>query len=126
MRPALLLPFLAACHPDPLGDGTPAITILEPAEGDVVCGAPLHVELDVQNFELVAFDAPEKVGTGHVDCSLNGQVVNMTTDTTFDLPDREDGEYRLQVDLVNSDHTPIEPYVGQTVYFTIDAAACGS
>jgi hypothetical protein len=128
MRASILL-SLAACSGDPSDkpDGPPSIAFVAPTEGAVVCGDPLHVELEVRSFDLVApgdeeGELPE--GAGHVDLTLNGQVVNMTAETVFDLPAVEAGEYQLRAELVNADHSPIEPYVGVTVYFTVDEAAC--
>ena len=127
MRAYVLLLSSVACsgEPDPK-EGPPAVAFLAPVDGSTTCGDPLHVELDVQNFELVEpgqeeGDLPE--GTGHVDLTLNGQVVNMTAETAFDLS-VEPGEYQLRAELVNADHSPIDPYVGATIYFTVDDAAC--
>lgn len=127
MRGPLLSVVLVACSGDPsTPKGPPALGIVAPADGATVCGSPLHVELDVRNFDLVEpgdeeGELPE--GAGHVDLTLNGQVVNMTAETAFDL-DVEPGEYQLRAELVNADHSAIEPYVGSTVYFTVDEAAC--
>lgn len=130
MRRPLLVLSLVACtgepEPEP-NDAPPTLAILAPSEGEVVCGDPLHVELEVENFDLVAPGEEEGVlpeDAGHVDLTLNGQVVNMTAETVFDLIAIDAGEYQLRAELVKADHSPIEPYVGVTVYFTVDEAAC--
>ena len=127
MRAYVLLLSFVACsgEPEPEG-GPPALEFLAPVDGSTTCGDPLHVVLDVQSFELVEpgqeeGELPE--GTGHVDLTLNGQVVNMTAETEFDLS-AEPGEYQLRAELVNADHSPIDPYVGATIYFTVDPATC--
>ncbi|MEQ1503571.1 MAG: hypothetical protein ABMB14_15140 [Myxococcota bacterium] len=125
-----LLSCVVACDPGPSeADGPPSLAFVAPTDGGVVCGSPLEIVLDVQNFELVdpyGDEADAEPGTGHVDLSLNGQVVNMTSDTSFTLPDIVPGEYQLRAELVNADHTSIEPYTGQTIYFEVDASACGT
>lgn len=108
--------------------GDPAITILEPVDGAVVCGAPLGVVTEVSGIELVQpYDDPEEAvpGTGHVDVSLNGQDAAMGGEETVEIPAVDDGQYQLKVELSNADHTPVEPYAGDFVYITVSADACG-
>ena len=118
-------PLLCACHAGASGD--PSIAILAPKDGAVVCGSPLDVEVRVDGLELVApvpDPADAEPGTGHVDVMLNGQDVAMVWETTIRVPDVEDGEYQLRVELSNADHTPVEPYAGALVYVDVSEAAC--
>lgn len=114
----MLLVLLMGCSKD---SPMPSIAFLTPLDGDRVCGLPLEVDIDVQNFAL---GSEEVDGLGHIDFSLNGQEVTMTHSTTFSLPDVDDGLYQLQAELVRSDHTSIEPYTGETIYVTVDNALC--
>ena len=51
---------LLACDGGPVDDGAPKVVILEPQDGDVVCGTPLHVETEVSGIELVdPYDPPD-------------------------------------------------------------------
>ncbi len=118
--------WLIACRPvDP---ASPSLVIVSPADGSTVCGVPMHVELDVQDFTLVPLSdgADVEPGTGHVDVYLNGQAATMSEALSFDIPDVTPGAWQLRAELVNADHTAIEPYVGDLIYVTVEAAACGS
>jgi hypothetical protein len=120
----MLLALLFGCPSGPEGD--PSLVILTPEDGSTVCGDPLHVEVQVENFELVPLvegEEPEP-GTGHVDVWLNGQSAGMTELEAFDLEGVEPGEYQLRADLVLADHETLDPYVGDFVYVTVDPAAC--
>ena len=120
-----MLEFLAiagwlgcAVEPEPLGDAS--LSFVSPVDGATVSGDPLVVEIDVENFELVPLDEPAADGTGHVDVTLNGQDAAMSTEPVFSINAVADGLYQLQAQLVNTDHTAIEPYAGHTIYITVE------
>jgi hypothetical protein len=117
--------WLVGC---PAEEGAPALLIAAPVDGTVVCGSPLHVELEVTDFVLVPLTDGTDVepGTGHVDVYLNGQPATMVEALSFDLPEVAPGAWQLRAELVNADHTAIDPYVGDLVYVTVDPDACGS
>jgi hypothetical protein len=105
----------------------PTITLVQPADGSVVCGTPLEVVTEVAGIELVepGGDAEDALpGTGHVDVSLNGQDAAMGGEESIVIEGVADGEYQLKVELSNADHTPVEPYAGDLVYITVSSAAC--
>lgn len=118
--------FLWLACDDP--SGPPSLEIVTPEDGATVCGDPLHVELDVRNFELqdpyADPDAPPSATAGHVDLFLNGQSVSMVGATESDIPGVKDGEYRLSANLANADHTAVDPFVGDFLFITVDASAC--
>lgn len=107
------------------GDPVPRVEIVEPQDGAVVCGAPLVVRVAVEDFELVPLaagtDPPD--GAGHVDVFVNGQSAAMGGETVFRIA-LEDGEIQLRAELVNANHTSLDPYAGDTIYVTVDAASC--
>ena len=93
----LALTFLA-CDGGAVGGGPPQITILEPTDGDVVCGTPLHVETEVSGIELVdPYDPPDppRPGTGHLDLMLNGQDALMSDQEIVDFVVARYGEFVL-------------------------------
>lgn len=125
----LLLLFLMGCAGDDSrnGGGDPFIELLSPTEGEVVCGTPLYVEVDVANIELVApvdDSSQAKPGTGHVDITLNGQDAAMVWEVETDLADVADGEWQLKVELSYADHTPVIPYAGDLAYITVSKEVC--
>lgn len=116
-----MLPWLFALA---CADGTPTVTITAPVEDAVVCGSPLVIVLDITDFVLEAPGGDVRPGAGHCDLSLNGQDVAMTAETTVDVADVADGLYQITAELVNADHTAIDPNAGDTVYATVSDAAC--
>lgn len=125
----LLIALLLACTAggDSGFDGDPTLRIVTPAADQTVCGDPLLVEIEVTNFELVApVSDPDlaEPGTGHVDITLNGQDVDMIWDTQADIPGVADGAWQLKAELSNSDHSPVQPYVSDLIYITIDDERC--
>lgn len=124
MRRFFLVVVLAGCTGE--ASVPPTLEILAPADGATVCGAPLAVQLEVQDFTLVPVeDGGDPVpNEGHADVYLNGQPVMMTAEPQFELTIPEAGMYQLRVDLVRADHVALDPYVGEFVYVEVDEAAC--
>ena len=125
-----LLLLLACSGPDDsavINGGDPYIKLLSPTEGDVVCGTPLSVAVEVANIVLVApVEDPTTAepGTGHVDIALNGQDASMIWTEQTDISEVADGEWQLKVELANADHSPVDPYAGDLAYITVSAAEC--
>ena len=120
LTPLLLL---CACGAGPTGEI--ALTLLSPLDGDVVCGDPLVVSTEVENFELTN-DLDESVGdhVGHLHVFLNGQEVIQGGAETVEVNDIPGGEYQLRVELALANHDALDPYVGSTVYITVDDTLC--
>lgn len=120
--------LLLGCSSTPVDSGgPPSIRLVAPTEGNTVCGNPLRVEVEVENFQLVPpVDTGEEAepGTGHVDITLNGQDAAMAWETTTDIGGVGEGDWQLKVELSSADHTPVEPYAGQFVYITVSETAC--
>ena len=104
----------------------PQSRVASPADGSTVCGTPLAIELEIANFVLVDPSAGSEAhpGEGHVDVYLNGQSVAMNADESFEIPIVDDGAWQLRAELVNADHTAVEPYAGDVVFFTADNTLC--
>lgn len=121
----MLALLLLACAPTDDTGGAPSMVLLSPADGDVVCGSPLVVETDVENFDLTNASeelAPE--GSGHLHVYLNGQLEAQTGEETAEITDVGEGEKQLRVELGYANHEPLVPYVGTTIYITISSEAC--
>ena len=105
--------------------GDPSLTLVSPANGDVVCGSPLKVVADVANFTLTnetIEDPPPN--TGHMHVYLNGQEVAQSDQETVEINDVAEAEYQLSLDLSLADHSALDPYVGVTIYITVDNSLC--
>jgi hypothetical protein len=119
-----LSPLVGCSEGVDTGSG-PTLVILSPADGSTICGAPLRVEVAVSGMVLADPYAPvAEPGTGHLDVALNGQEVLMTDQLSFEVEDVGDGTWQLLVELSNADHTPVDPYVADTVTLTTAASAC--
>jgi hypothetical protein len=133
MRVAWLCVGLWGC-----GGASPTLLLLEPADDATVCGSPLEAMVAVTGFKLEeppGNPKEAKPGTGHVDVTLNGQDVAMVWDavregeawhTEVVIDEVDDGEYQLKAELSNGDHSAVQPYVGDFIYITVSAEACGS
>jgi len=123
----LLLSLFLACDggDDSSAEGPISLTLLSPQEGDTVCGTPLMVVTQVDNFTLTnetIEDAPSNIGHLHV--YLNGQEVSQSDQEEIPVPDVVDAPYQLKVDLALSNHQALNPYVGSVVYITVDNSLC--
>lgn len=123
----LLLGLLLGCPGSGDDSGAPSLVLVSPADGDVVCGTPFEIVTEVENFELVPVgDYGDDVdpGVGHVHAYLNGQEVANAFEEAFFISAVEDGEYQLRVELGLANHDALEPYVGTTIYLTVDNTRC--
>lgn len=123
-RSALTLPLLlSACGSGPTGEIS--LTLLSPEDGDVVCGSPLVVETEVENFELTNEPDPNAGDhVGHLHVYLNGQEVAQGGEERVEVNDVPEGEYQLRAELALANHDALDPYVGTTLYITVDDTVC--
>ncbi len=124
---ALLL--LACTGPDDSAAAStaPSLRLVSPEDGAVVCGSPLVVVTELENFRLTnetIEDPPPDLG--HLHLYLNGQEVAQAEAETIEVSDVADNAYQLSVDIAHADHSAVEPYVGATIYVTVAASACSS
>jgi hypothetical protein len=141
---------LAACgtgesptlEPPPEAEESPAATeatvgITEPADGSTVEAGSVKVSVVPENFNVVdKLGQPPVAGEGHVHYYIDvdeiptapGQpaitddasTYHAAATTTYEWPDVEAGEHKLGVQLVNNDHTPLEPAVTAEVTITVE------
>jgi hypothetical protein len=148
--PALAAAVLiaTACGGDDEGDGngattqatvgaeelTAAITNLE--NGDILEAGDIEVTLDVGDFEVVdKLGDPPVEGEGHVHFYLNAGEIPTTpgqpavtaettyhaeATTTYTWLGVRPGEHVFAVQLVNNDHTPLEPAITDEVTVTVE------
>lgn len=127
---------LGACSEEE-GTLSPTIKILEPVSGSTVCGAPLRLRLEIENYDLeepgansekAARLAPEHGDelSGHVDVYLDGVTVAMEGKTEIDISGVTEGEHQLTTELVDGEHQSLNPAVNDVVYFTVDSSTCSA
>lgn len=124
--------MLLACAGEVDSGGDPVLTLVSPLDQDVVCGAPLAIEVAVENFTLgndASDDPPDDLG--HVHPYLNGEEVGQEYKASFvvaHMPDGSDiaeGVWQLRVELARADHKAVEPYTSDKAYITVDNSKCG-
>jgi len=115
--------------------GIPQAVILQPRSGAIVPAGDVTVSVQVANFNLV-----DKLGQanasheGHIHYFLDvsppttqgqpaippvGSVWAATTDTTHTFQDVTPGFHTIWIELVNNDHTPLDPAVVTSVTITV-------
>jgi hypothetical protein len=106
-----------------LGCGPGEVLILSPAEGEVICGDPMLLELEVTGFKLVApsGDETRREGQGHLDVLLNGQEAAMIWAEEARVG-VEPGLWRLRVELSYDDHSPTGAF--DELDLTVDPEVC--
>lgn len=138
----LALPFvLVACGGDAESDAMPeeetgpgTVTIVTPMNGALITGTEINVNLSSTVPIVPAGDLTE--GTGHHHLYLNaeltaagvpvptvpGSIVHMgDASSTYTFTDVEPGEYTLIAVVADGVHVPLQPWVVDTVSFTVAA-----
>jgi hypothetical protein len=113
------------------------VQITEPAKGSTVEAGDVKVTVDPQNFNIVDKLGQDPVaGEGHVHFYFDVEEIPTTpgqpavtadastyhaaATTTYTWPDVEAGEHTFGVQLVNNNHTPLEPPVTAEVTVTVE------
>ena len=113
----------------------PGAEITTPADGSTVPAGDVQVSVSVSGFEIVnRLGEPAVEGEGHVHFYLDVSEIPTTpgqpavtaegtyhaeATTSYSWPDVQPGEHTLAVQLVNNDHTPLDPPVTAEVTVTV-------
>ena len=138
---AILVPLaLAACggsdsdtpetQPDPVAAGT--VTITSPADGSSVMGSTITVQLSSTVTIVPAGDMTAATGHHHVfldadvtasdvpiPAGVSGIIHKGDGSSEFTFEGLEPGEHRLIAVVADGAHTPLQPWVVDTVTFTV-------
>ncbi len=108
----------------------PEITILSPKEWSTIhpdpkIGAVVVAEFEVKDFKIVDFTKVTAVepGEGHIHIWLDNQPFStIHTASKVSVFGRVNpGKHTITPELVNNNHTPLEPKVIKTVHFNMAA-----
>lgn len=129
-------PTPAEDSPTPSPAPEPEVTISEPADGATVAAGEVRVSVDVDDFDVVDKLGEAAVeGEGHVHFYLDADEIPTTPGkpavteegtyhasptTSYTWSDVEEGEHTFGVQLVNNDHTPLDPPVTAEVTVTVE------
>jgi hypothetical protein len=99
----------------------PTINIVSPANGTVIDGTSLELEVEVDNFELnsTMIGGSNAPGQGHYHIYVNDDLVGPYTDLMVTLSDLPAGDHVLMVELRNNDHSAIGIEAMDMIYFSI-------
>ncbi len=126
---------------DDMSGSQPMIQITEPADGATLPPGKVVVNVQVSNFQLVdKLGQPAEPGQGHIHYFLdvtppttpgkpatvqNGMFAP-SAKTTYTFDDVKNGPHMVAVELVNNDHTPLQPAVVDSVHFTVEEQMMGA
>jgi hypothetical protein len=121
-----------------LGFGGPSITITSPSDGSTVPAGNVTVSVHVDDFSLVdKFGQANVAGEGHIHYFMDVMVPITpnetaftasgtyfpTTSTSVNWMNVIPGMHNFSVELVNNDHTPLDPPQYSTVNVTVTGSA---
>ena len=141
---ALVLVLLSGCAAVTGADTGPSVKIVIPSERSVAVGlhggGTVMVAVDVENFVLTDEPGlPNEPGEGHIHYFMDVPAPQEpgrpavtqkgtygdTADTAYYWPEPEYGTHTFSVELVNNDHTPLDPPVVDSVTVTTDDIEIG-
>jgi plastocyanin len=114
--------------------GTPKIVIKDPVEGSEVAPGNVTISVEIMNFLLAdKFGQKNVPGEGHIHYYMDAVVPTEpgkpaisapgtyapSPNTSHTWDDVAPGRHNLSVQLVNNDHTPLDPPVVSTVNITV-------
>jgi hypothetical protein len=106
----------------------PSITVTSPTAGEVLQGNEVAVSFTISGFNVIPSTVPlaeagkrpeaNQPGEGHIHLMLDLQpVVVWERDEPYTFTDVPPGEHQLMVELVNNDHSSLNPPVIQQIRF---------
>jgi hypothetical protein len=108
-----------AASPSIVRPSSPAvINIMQPAAGETVSGASVHVVLSLTGAKIVSQTTTNiRPDEGHVHLYVDNVLVSMNYQLEQDLPVHP-GTYVIRAEFVAADHAPFNPRVlsGQTIF----------
>lgn len=127
-----------AVEESPAADG-PAVEVTEPEDGSTIDAGGVEVTVAPESFEVVdKLGEPPADGEGHVHFYIDVEEADLPTEagkpavtadattyhasatTAYTWPDVDAGEHVLCAQLVNNNHTPLEPAVTDCVTVTVE------
>ena len=111
----------------------PILEVVTPSEGQTIYGNKVPILFSVENFQLVDYQTNKllQAGQGHIHLWLDDSnptpesAVKLTSDE-FTFSDVAYGNHTLRTELVNNNHTSLNPPVVMTVSFTNEAVGSPS
>ena len=113
-------PTAAPTASGPRPASTATLAIVSPAEGLVVEGTTVDLEISLEGARVVPATTTDIVpDEGHLHVILDDQLVSMTSGLNEAISDLTPGRHLLKVEFVASDHAPFDPRVVAAVSFEV-------
>ena len=133
LRLALILSGLLLASFGVSSAQSPGLNVSTPVEGSSVDGTDVKVTFSVTGFSIVPSTVPleqagqhpeaNRPGEGHVHFMLDlGPIVVWTTADPYTFTNVPPGEHQLMVEIVNNDHSSLNPPVVRQVRFRTSAS----
>ena len=110
--------------PPPPPAKTPVVSILSPAEGEVLYAtgetADITLSVSIQNLLLRAPGGQISAGQGHFKVTIDGGDPHTVTTKNYVIRGLTLGEHTLELELLNNDLTAYSPVIKQQTTFTIE------
>jgi hypothetical protein len=109
------------------GSSSASISVIEPDDGFTVSGDRFEVRVNVDGLTLdgtkIGLPAAQNAGIGHWHVYVDGKYAGLSVSDVISLPNDAmpsiaPGAHEIKVQLHNTDHTPLEPEVTDTVNVT--------
>lgn len=104
-------------------EGQPGLSIKSPKKREIIKGSTVPVKVDLKNVTLVDVPGrPNKPNEGHLHVSLKtgGKAKSVTTaEEKVDFTDVAPGDYIIEVELANNDHSSFDPPIDQTIAISV-------
>ena len=105
--------------------GTPLVAITSPAFGATINASAVQLSMTIQNFEIsqdVGGSAHD--GMGHYHIYVDDAYRDFGTDLNSAWATRlSPGSHTIKIELVNNDHTSLNPVISDTVQITVAASS---
>lgn len=110
--------------PPPLPVLNPSVTILSPADGDVIYTtddtADVTLSVSIHDLVLKAPGGQAKQGQGHFKLTIDGGEPQIVITKNYVISGLTLGEHTIELELLNNDRTPYSPEIKKQVSFTIE------
>ena len=101
---------------------TATVTIVSPANGDVIEGTSVELRVELDDARIVPQTTREiSPDEGHLHVYLDGALISMTEGTEQEVTGLTPGPHRIQVEFVAADHAPFDPRVVTIAAFQVRA-----
>ena len=109
------------------GSSSASISLVEPDDGSTVDGDRFEVRVNVEGLTLdgtkIGLPAAQNPGVGHWHVYVDGKYAGLSVSDVISLPNDAmpsiaAGEHEIKVQLHNTDHTPLQPEVTDSVMVT--------